>query len=459
MHLKSMQILVLGYVCIIIVGAFILLLPGMHTTPITFLEALFTSASAFTCTGLIIKDTAVDFTILGQSVIIVLIWFGGFGYMSLLGIVYVLLRRRLSHMELNMIKGALNHPSVDGMTHFLKKILVFVLILEGVGALVLFIYFYYCKDFDVGKAAFAGIFHAISALNNAGFSIFSTNLMDYRQSLVVNFVICSLVICGSLGYIVLVELHAFTHSYFSNFVRACIHKCDMVKIRLSLHTRIVATYTIGLLLIGFCFVLLLEYNNAKTLGSFTFFDKALSSFFISVNYRTSGFNTIDLSGLKDSTLFFSSLLMLVGGAPGGSAGGIKVTTLAVLLAFCIALFNDAKPALFKRAISESSIKKAIVVAIIALFSIVITSFCIAIFQEDTRFMLIMFEVCSAFATVGVSTGNGGTLSLSANFNFFSQLCIIALMIMGKVGILAFWLICVGKRKQSHIALQEENVII
>lgn len=205
-NLKSMQILIIGYVGIIILGALLLFLPCMHSSSLSFIEALFTSTSAFTCTGLIIKDTALDFTPFGQAVILALIWLGGLGYMSMLGIVYVFLRKRLSNRERNMIKESLNYPSYDGMMSFLKKVLFFVILIESFGALALFIYFYFVQDFSVFTALWAGIFHAISAFNNAGFSIFSTNLMAYRQSVFVNSVICFLIIAGGMGYIVLLSL-------------------------------------------------------------------------------------------------------------------------------------------------------------------------------------------------------------------------------------------------------------
>ncbi len=464
-NLKSMQILIIGYVGIIILGALLLFLPCMHSSSLSFIEALFTSTSAFTCTGLIIKDTALDFTPFGQAVILALIWLGGLGYMSMLGIVYVFLRKRLSNRERNMIKESLNYPSYDGMMSFLKKVLLFVILIESFGALALFIYFYFVQDFSVFTALWAGIFHAISAFNNAGFSIFSTNLMAYRQSVFVNSVICLLIIAGGMGYIVLIELHTFIKSRLYVFWNICLAfmrnkpLSNLHTIRLSLHSKIVVSYTFVLLTLGFGFIFVLEYHNPKSMGNFEFFDKILSSFFMSVNYRTSGFNSIDLGGLKDSTMFFSSLLMIIGGAPGGTAGGIKVTTLATLLAFCAALFYDTQPRLFKRRIMEKSVKKAIGVGIIAMICITLANFIIAALQEDTRFMLIMFEVSSAFATTGVSAGNGGTLSLSANFSPLSQIVIIGLMLMGKVGILAFWQAFVGKRKQSYITLQEERVII
>lgn len=463
-NLKSTQILIFGYVGIMICGALLLLLPPMHTKPITLLEALFTSTSAFTCTGLIVKDTALDFTPLGQGVILCLIQLGGFGYMSMLGLLYVLLRKRLSNRERNMLKESLNYPSYDGIIRFIKRIVIFVFSIELIGAAVLFTYFFIFKGFSAPYALCVGVFHAISAFNNAGFSLFSTNLMDYRDDVLVNLIICSLIIAGGMGYIVLVELYFFSSSYLSRILGRFLRPQRTRRIhkptpRLSLHSKIVITYTIALLIIGFVFVLLLELHNAKSIGNLSLFHRALVSFFMSVNYRTAGFNSIDLSGLKDSTMFFSSLLMIIGGAPGGTAAGIKVTTLAVLLAFCAGLFADRQPRLFKRSISDESVKKAIGVVIIAMLCITLSNFLIAVVQEDTRFMLIMFEVCSAFATVGVSTGNGGTLSLSANFAPPAQLIIIALMLMGKVGILAFWLAFVGKRKVGHTRLPEDRVIV
>lgn len=449
-----MKILILTYIAIIFCGALALMLPFMHNGDLSFLEAFFTAASAFTCTGLIVKDTGQDFTIYGQGVIITLIQLGGFGYMSMLGLLYVLMRRRLSHRERNMLKESLNYPTYDGMIFFIRKVLLFVLILEGIGTLLLWGYFIFYNDVEVLRAFWLGFFHAISAFNNAGFSVFSTNLMTYRDNLFINLVICSLVIIGGLGYIVMIEVQFFVNSILSRWIKRQVHP-----LVLSLHSKIVLIVTFCLILAGCGFTLLLEWDNTKSIGEYSFYSKFLSSFFMSVNYRTSGFNTIDLSTLRDSTMFFSSLLMVVGGAPGGAAGGIKVTTFAVLIAFCFALFFDTDVRLFRRRVAESSVKKAVVMLIIASSCIIFANLVVSLFEKDTRFALIMFEVCSAFSTVGVSTGNGGVLSLVANFSTIPQLMIIFLMIMGKVGTLAFWLAFVGKRKQSHIKLPEEKVII
>lgn len=447
----------LSYVGIIIFGALLLMLPWMHNGHLSFLQSLFTSTSAFTCTGLIIKDTSSDFTFWGQLVILTLIQVGGFGYMTLLGLFYVFLHKKISNREKNLIRESMNYPSHYGIVRFIKKVVVFVVLIEGMGALILSGYFYFVKDFGFLEGVWAGIFHSISAFNNAGFSIFHTNLMEFQASIVINVVVSVLIISGGLGYLVLIELFQFIDACRRSFFLS--GSQDPRSKRLSLHGKIVLSYTVFLLLCGLAMILLIEWNNVKSIGSFGIFDKILSSFFMSVNYRTSGFNTIDLSGLSDPSLFLASILMNVGGAPGGTAGGIKITTLAILLAFCIALFSDRPVRIFKRGVAESSVKKAIAMFIVASLSLIFSIFLILVFETNVRFIHILFEVSSAFATVGVSVGNGGILSLSANFSQSSQIVIMFLMLMGKMGVLTLWFAFKWRSKKTRIQLQEERIII
>ncbi|PAF46677.1 hypothetical protein BKH46_06830 [Helicobacter sp. 12S02634-8] len=456
MRLNSIRILLFSYFGIALFGALLLSLDVAHRGEMKFLDAFFTAVSAFTCTGLIVKDTALDFTPLGQGIILGLIQLGGFGYMTMLGLLYVLFRKNLGKTEKTLIKETLNCYSYDGLVVFIKKIFIYVVILESVGAVLLGLIF--CVKFGLDGVWYS-VFHAISAFNNAGFSTFSTNLIDFRANILVNLVICLLIIIGGLGYISIAELHFFAYQKFQNSKKSDSLQAGSKEIRPSLHLKIVLSGTLILIVLGMVMLLVLEWDNIKTFKNFSLYEKVLSAFFTSVNYRTAGFNTFDLGGLRDSSLFFSVLLMAIGGAPGGTAAGIKITTVAVLLAFCRGVLTDSKPRLFGRAIDGDNVQKAIAIFLIACIYILGSSLILSIAEPDARFLGIMFEVGSAFATVGDSVGNGGTLSLSAHFNDFGKCVIIFMMISGKIGILAFSLALFGSPRTPRVEYIKERVVL
>lgn len=464
MNLKSIQFLLISYLSIAFLGSIILHLPIMHNGNITFLDAFFTAASAFTCTGLIVKDTATDFTSFGQFVIMILIQIGGFGYMSMLSLLYILFRRQLSSAEATMLKTALNYSSYDNLIAFIKRIFIFVMIIEFIGAIILTLVFWTHMDFI--SSVKAGIFHSISAFNNAGFSTFSVGLIDYDTNVALSFTICILIIIGGLGFVVISELQIYFMTKLKNKKAPppTIDSDDSSfnlprNIRLTLHTKIVLSYTLALILIGIVVVLVFEWNNIKTLGEYNPLNKLLNAFFLSVNYRSSGFVTFNLNYLNEPTLFFSNMFMLIGGAPGGTAAGIKITTLAVVIAFCMSVFDNSTPNLFNRAIQTDTIRKAFVIFILTIVCLLVALFIFAYLEPDISFLKLTFEVSSALATCGLSTGNGGTLSLSANFTPLGKILIIFLMICGKIGVLAFWLALFGKSKESRVKLISERIIL
>ncbi|PAF44589.1 potassium transporter TrkG [Helicobacter sp. 11S02629-2] len=457
MQLKSIRIILVAYIGVILVGAIILTLPGMHNGPINFTDALFTSVSALTCTGIIVKDTALDFTTGGQITILVLIQIGGFGYMSALGLLYLFVRKKLSNSEKNLIKENINYSTLDGLGRMMIRTIIFVLSVEIVAAIILSIRFSMYKNISIGEGIYAGIFHAISAFNNAGFSIFSTNLAAYRSDLTINLVVCLLIIIGGLGYVCMLELNNFCLSKIKAILtRKYIH------VRMSLNTKVILLVTVILIFGGTFMILLLEWNNPNVMSmkGLNDYTKVLSAFFASVNYRTAGFNTFDLGHLTGADMFFSTFLMNIGGSPGGTASGIKVTTLAVLIAYSYSVITNQKQAkLFNRAIPQYVISKSITVFVIASSYIFVATFLLALTQPHASLLAIIYEVGSAFATVGVSVGNGGTVSLSANFNEIGRIIIMLLMLGGKVGILSFTLIFSGTSKATEAKYIEEQISI
>lgn len=457
MHIKSIKILFSGYLGVILVGTLLLSMPPMFTTNVSFFEALFTSVSAVTCTGLIIKDTALDFTTYGQIVILVLIQLGGFGYMSMAGILYLIIGKKLSASEKNLINVVenLNNKSVDGVEKAVKNALIFVLVVECVGAIVLSIYFSH-KLGNVQEGIWAGIFHAIAAFNNSGFTIFRNSLINYQADMFVNFFVATLVIIGGIGYVSSLEISKFC---FSKFCHKIFYRTEYNK-RLSLNAQIVLIVSTLLVLFGMINILVFEWNNPKTFANIPIWEKAMNSFFASVNYRTAGFNIFDMSGFDDRTMFFSIFFMLIGGSPGGTASGIKVTTFAVLIALSISIIRNYKQTtIFNRAISQEIVAKALSVFVIAAIYLLVSAFLLSIFEPKVRFLTLLFEIVSAFSTVGLSMGDGGVLSLCAKFNTMGLIVIMVLMISGKIGVLAFTLVFMGGVKVKHTQYIQERVLI
>lgn len=432
----------MSFVILIGVGALLLMLPFAHTGHLSLIDALFTATSAVCVTGLIVKDTPVDFTTFGHVIILSLIQIGGLGYMTAVTFMALMRRKKLGYRDRLILKESLNHPGMSGIFRFLKIVFASIIIIELSGAVILSLRFW--ADMPMGDALWFGLFHSVSAFNNAGFSLFSTNLMDYRSDFVINLTIPLLIILGGLGYLVLLELYNYRR-------KSLMH--------LSTHTKLVL-WTSGILILGAMSIILsLEWNNPKSFGTMEPLEKITAAWFASVNYRTAGFNTIDFSTFTDSDLFFGTIFMIIGGSPGGTAGGIKTTAFALaIIGVWFTLRGDSNPHIFRRSIMPYQINKAYAIIFVASFYVLLST---VILNETERlhFVRTLFETCSAFATVGVSTGNGGILSYSALFSDLGKLNIILLMLMGRIGVFAFTIVIVGKAVQSRIKYAEGKVVI
>ncbi|MCX6061960.1 MAG: TrkH family potassium uptake protein [Campylobacterales bacterium] len=432
----------MSFVILIGVGAMFLMLPFAHRGELSLIDALFTSTSAVCVTGLIVKDTPVDFTTFGHVIILSLIQIGGLGYMTAVTFLAIMRRKKLTYRDRLILKESLNHPGMNGIFRFLKIVFASIIIIELSGALILTLRFW--SDMPLGNALWYGLFHSVSAFNNAGFSLFSDNLMRYRGDFIINFTIPLLIILGGLGYLVLLELY--------NFRRKSL-------MRLSTHTKLVLWTSGIMILAGMAIILSLEWNNVKSFGSMDIGEKLLASWFASVNYRTAGFNTIDFSTFSDSDLFFGTIFMIIGGSPGGTAGGIKTTVLALaIIGVWFTLRGQNNPHIFHRSLVPYQINKAYAVIFIASFYVLLSTV-ILNESEHLHFVRTLFETCSAFGTVGVSTGNGGVLSYSALFSDVGKLNIIFLMLMGRIGVFAFTIVIVGKAVQTRIKYAEGRIII
>jgi trk system potassium uptake protein TrkH len=431
----------LGYIIIITLGAILLSLPLCHIGKLSFIDALFTAASATCVTGLIVTSTSENFTFLGELIILLLIQIGGIGYMSLVIIFFLFIRNSLSLDEKRAMKQSLDLPDLH-VGSFVKKIFLVVLIIEFLGAVILT--YEFSARYAFFDALWYGIFHSVSAFNNAGFSLFTDSLMSYNNNTVSLLTISLLVIFGGLGYFVLIEL--YENRRFSK--------------RFTIHTRIMLYGTLILILFGMVLFLSIEWTNPKTFGELSLYDKLLNAFFLSINFRTSGFNSIDIGSLKDSSLFFSTIFMMIGAGQGSTAGGMKITTVAILIITVLYILKESnqQPSIFKRTIDQKIINKALVIIMCSSF-FVLLAVLILVETQNLPFIKILFEVVSAFGTVGVSAGNGDILSFSQQFDTFGKSIIIVLMIAGRLGVFAFGLILIGKAKTKHFKYPVGRIII
>jgi trk system potassium uptake protein TrkH len=422
--------LVLGFAVLILIGAGLLMLPASSVQGISFIDALFTSTSAVCVTGLIVKNTPDDFTFFGQMVLLCLIQIGGLGYMSMATLMALLLGRRIGISERLLLKESLNISTLEGLVAFMRKMLIFVFVVEAVGAVSLSVRLAF--DMPWGEALFSGIFHAISAFNNAGFSLFSDSIIGYRGDVFINIVLMLLIVLGGLGFIVILDVFGARKAGAA---------------RLTQHSRVVLTTTLFLIIIPAVLIFFTERQYYFLSENIPTAERIFASLFASITARTAGFNSIDYALLQPVTLVLTMALMVIGGSPGSTAGGIKTTTFTVILMhlWCT-VRGRTDTVIFHRRINESLIARAMVMLALALLYIVVVTFVVMDF-EHSKLLPTIFEVISAFGTVGLSLGGGGSVSFSANFTVFSKIIFVFTMFLGRVGPLTLFLALLRRREQ------------
>jgi len=407
------QFVVAGFAAAVAVGTGLLLLPVSRAdvAGASVVDALFTATSAVCVTGLVTVDTPVYWSGFGQTVILVLIQVGGLGIMALATLLGLLVSRRLGlRNRLNAAAEAKTLGLAD-----VRRVLLSVartsLLFEAAGAAVLAARFATTYDEPVPRALWLGLFHSVSAFNNAGFALYSDNLIGFATDPVISLAVCALVIAGGLGFPVLFELR----------------RAWRTPRRWTLHTKIVMTMTALLLPAGTLMFLLLEWTNPRTLGPMDVAGKLVAGFFQSVMTRTAGFNSVDTGALNPETLLGSDVLMFIGGGSAGTAGGIKVTTFAVLLFVIITeVRGDQSVAAFDRRIPREAQRQALSVALLAV-AVVVGATALLLLDTDFTLDQVLFEVVSAFATVGLSTG------ITAQISTEGQLLLALLMFLGRLG--------------------------
>ncbi|MDR0914252.1 MAG: Trk family potassium uptake protein [Oscillospiraceae bacterium] len=431
-RLTPTQTLVLGFLTLIIIGTILLHLPFSSNSgySISFVDAIFTATSAACVTGQTVVTTAVQWSIFGKGVILVLIQVGGLGIITLATAFSILLRRKLDIKSRLTIQASFGQENTGGMVRLVIGVLKTALIVEGIGAIFLTIAFWFSPENSVsfGTAAAWGLFHSVSAFCNAGFDIIGTNsLMPYVSDPIINITIMLLVICGGIGFPLWLE--------FAKLAKAAISKKASLKTaitQISVHAKIIITYTVALLVVGAVFFLLFEWDNPKTMGNLSWFDKIMASFFQSTTMRTAGFTTLNQGELLEPSQFLSCVLMFIGGASAGTAGGIKITTFAVIL-LAVGSVLQGKPNIqaFHRVLGVNVLQKALAVTMLVM-SVWLGGTIFLCFSEESNafhpsFLDLLFESASATNTVGVSTGLTPFLSIAGRW-----VCIVT-MFLGRLG--------------------------
>lgn len=439
-NLDPTQILVIGFALLILVGAILLNLPiaSQGEDEVGFINALFTSTSAVCVTGLVVVDTGTYWSTFGQVVIIALIQVGGLGFMTMATMFFIILGKRISLKERLIMQEALNQNSLAGIVRFTKYIIIGTFIIEGIGALFLSLKF--VPEYGWVKGIVYAIFHSISAFCNAGFDLIGggRSLTPYVADPIVNFAICGLIIIGGLGFSVMVDI---------------INQKNLK--RLSLHSKMVLFITSLLLSIGFIMFLVLEWHNPETLGELNFGGKLLGAFFQSVSPRTAGYNTIALAKMTNASKLLTIILMYIGGSPGSTAGGIKTATLGVILFTLISVIKGKEETeLFQKRVSRDIVNRGITVAVIGITLIMIITMVLMITEIGFSFEEILFEVTSAFGTVGL------TLGITPSLSKIGKIVIIFMMFAGRVGPLTIaYALARQQRKNKGIIKYPEGKIL
>ena len=443
--LNPSQMMVVGFAAVILIGAILLSLPIATQTGerTSFLDSLFTATSAVCVTGLVVVDTATYWNFFGQIVIIILIQIGGLGFMTITTLFSLIVKKRINLKERLLIQESLNQIDLSGLVKLTRYILLMTFVIEGIGALILSTVF--IPQFGFIRGSWYSIFHAISAFCNAGFDLMGnvtgpySSLMYYVNNTTITLDISALIILGGLGFPVILD----------------IVKNKKIS-KLNMHSKIVLISTSILIVVGMLFIFIVEYKNVGTLGNLSLKGKILASLFQSVTIRTAGFATIDLTILHQATLFIMMIFMFVGASPASTGGGVKTTTIAVLILTVKSfLLGKEDIEVFGRRITSSTVRKSVGIFFVGVLAVLTGILLIVLIEPEFDLLEASFEVVSALATVGLSIGG------SSNLTFIGKLLIVIYMFMGRVGLLTIFLALVAKNtvNKQQIRYPEGRIIV
>lgn len=436
-HLSTYQILVLGFAGLILSGVALLMTPYASKSgdSLRFVDALFTATSAVCVTGLVVVDTGTYFSVFGQSVILLLIQIGGLGVMTVATLVAVLSGKKINLKERLLIQEATNQLDLAGVVRLTLYIIRATLLVELVGGTILALRWF--QDFGL-QGIYFGYWHAVSAFCNAGFDLFGEyrSITGYVGDLTVNGVIASLIVVGGIGFPVVADLW----------------NCRQTR-RFSLHTKVVLTTTVLLIVLGAGFIFIAEHGNDKTLGDLPSADKVMASLFQSVTARTAGYNTVDIGLLREGTLLAIIFLMFVGASPSSMGGGVKTSTAAILFISLVGSVTGKRdPLAFGRQIPQQTVYKAFTIVTISVMLISLVTLTLS-FTEAAPIFSLLFEVTSAFGTVGLSTG------ITPKLSDAGKVLITLTMFAGRVGTLTLLMALALRPRKERLKYPEGKIVI
>ncbi len=431
----------LAFAMFIIVGTVLLHLPISHSADqqnVSLIDSFFTASSAVTVTGLVVFDTGKEFSLFGELVILALIQVGGLGIMTLASFMSVFLSRRLGISRGKLVGTEIGVADLGELRTVLRALIRFSLGSEIVVAVLLSIRFIAEGGRSIASSVYLGIFHAVSAFNNAGFSTIDGGLERYVNDWYLSLVISGAFIGGGLGFPVVLEI-------LNN---------RQAPRRWSLHTKLTLMATASLLAVGTLVLLVLEWSNPDTLGPLGYGSKILAAFFQSATARTAGFNTISIGDLRGSSSLLMILLMVIGASSASTGGGIKTSTFAVVVWTTLAEFrDDPEVTLMKRRINPALQRQALALVIAALGTVGTATFLLTVVLPDIALGDLLFEAASAFGTVGITRG------ITEQLGFLGKLLIIALMFVGRVGPITFGAAILLRGKARRYRYAEERLIV
>ncbi len=436
------QLIVLGYLLFATLGTVLISLPFslQPGVKLSLVDTIFTATSAISVTGLTVVDTKDTFSTAGRVILAFLLQFGGIGIMTLGTLVFVMRGNQISLRERMMISADQNQLSLQGVVYLMLFILKAAVLLELAGTLILTVHFMIKYQAPFFNALSTGLFHGISGFTNAGFDLFGNSLQGFQQDYIVTGVIGFLLLAGSIGFPVLLEVNSNVIAWRSQR-----------KLRFSLYTKITTITFFALLLAGFIFVLLSEQHG--TLAGIPWYQKISMSLFQSLTTRNGGFSLVDVSTYNSATLLFFCLLMFIGASPSSCGGGIRTTTFAVLvLSLASVLQGRTSVKVFRRELFQEDIIKAYTVFFVA--AMLVTSAVITLSAiENFSTTELLFEVCSAFGTTGLSMGITGDLSTAG------KTVIILVMFIGRIGLISLLLLFRRRKPEDRYHFMKEHIII
>lgn len=443
MKFTPIQCLALGFAFMIFLGAGLLMLPvsSAHGGSQVFIDAIFTSTSAVTTTGLVVVDTGSYYSLFGQLVILALIQIGGLGYMILFAIFIAGLGGRFSFMSRMQLRDSMNRPTSLDVVKFAKLIVLFTFIIEVAGGLALG--GYWLKSFGALRALYLGLFHSVSAFCTAGFGLFPDSFISYSKSLAVNLIVDAVCILGAIGFFVLYD----AYNYLRNVVKKEFPRS------ISVHSKFVFNISAILMGLGALILFLSEWAKASSAGIGAG-KLAMDSFFQVINASsTAGFNSVDIGSLAPASLFALIILTFIGASPGGTGAGIRTTTFGIMVLFLAALVKGRENVtVFKRRITPIAIKSSFAIGTSAVIILSLGTLVLAA-SEKAPFLNIFFEVVSAFSNMGQSCG------ITPNLTTTGKIVICLVMFMGRLGPLAIGFLLAGKPSPKEIKYADAEILV